>query len=175
MEADGDRNPPVAVLVSGDARGGTKLTRAGETPYGSRMNQPLLTPVFILIALTFALLFWMGGARFMAVSDRAVRIKDIALGQQAWPPRVTKIDRSFHNQLELPLLFYALVALAIGMDIQSTLLVTLEWLFVALRLVHAGIHVTTNHLLARFAAFVAGALVLLIMWIWFAARVYFGP
>jgi len=175
MEADGDRNPPVAVSVSGLSSRLACLTDARQPAYGLQMNQMLLTPVFVLIGLTFALMFWMGGARFMAVSDRLVRIKDIALGQQAWPPRVTQIDRSFHNQLELPLLFYALVALAVGLDIQSTMFVTLEWLFVVLRLVHAGIHVTTNHLLARFATFVAGALILLVMWIWFAARVYFGP
>ena len=136
------------------------------------MNHIALLPVLVLIALTFVLLLWMGGARYLAVKSRAVRARDIVLGQQAWPPRVTQIDRAYHNQLELPLVFYTLVALALITGMATPTFVWLEWAFVALRLVHAFIHVTSNHLLARFLVFVSGVFVLLAMWIWFAARLY---
>lgn len=73
----------------------------------------LLTPVFELVSWTFTLLFWLGGSRYLSIRNRDVRISDIALGQPAWPRRLTQIDRAYHNQFELPLLFYALVCLVI--------------------------------------------------------------
>jgi hypothetical protein len=51
------------------------------------------------------------------------------------------------------------------------LFVALAWLFVVSRLVHAYIHLTSNHVGRRFAAFAASALVLLIMWVIFAVRI----
>ncbi len=136
------------------------------------MNHIVLLPVFVQITLTFVLALWMGGARFLAVRSRAVRPKDIVLGQPAWPARVTQIDRAYHNQLELPLVFYALAAFVLVSGVATATFVWMEWVFVALRLVHAFIHVTSNHLLARFLAFASGVFVLLAMWIWFAARLY---
>ena len=134
------------------------------------MDRIVLLPVLIQIALTFGLLFWMGGARFLAVNSRAVRPKDIALGQPAWPPRVAQIDRAYHNQLELPLVFYALVAMVLATNSATETFVGFEWAFVALRLAHAFVHVTTNNLRIRFGLFVAGAVVLLLTWAWFAWR-----
>jgi hypothetical protein len=125
---------------------------------------PILWPVFVQAALTFVLLFWTALARVQAVGRGEVRVKDIALGQSAWPPRTTQIANSFHNQLELPLLFYAVAAFALLTGSANAILVGLAWLFVALRLGHAFIHTTSNDVLRRFQVFAAGAVVLLLMW-----------
>jgi hypothetical protein len=125
----------------------------------------LLTPVFVLVALTFMLLFWLGGWRYLSIRNREVRISEIALGQPAWSPRLTQIDRAYHNQLELPLLFYELVGLVILTGAQPYGFQFLEWQFVVLRLAHAYVHVTSNHLRARFLLFAAGAVTLLAMWV----------
>jgi hypothetical protein len=138
------------------------------------MNLMLLSPVFVQVALTFVLLFWMGFARSRSLRDGAVRVKDIVLGQQAWPAQVTRIDRAFHNQLEMPLVFFALVALVIATSTGTQLFVWLEWLFVIFRVAHAAIHVTSNRLMVRFGVFVAGILTLIAMWVWFAARIVLG-
>jgi hypothetical protein len=50
----------------------------------------------------------------------------------------------------------------------------MSWAFVLLRLAHAWIHVTSNRLPGRFYAFLAGAIVIAIMWIVFAIRVLLG-
>ena len=42
-----------------------------------------------------------------------VKLRDIALGGDAWPARVRKISNAFQNQFELPVLFYLLVVLAL--------------------------------------------------------------
>ena len=133
--------------------------------------QMILLPVFVQVALTFALLFAMGGARASAVRGGGVKIRDIALGQQAWPEHPTKIANCYGNQLQLPVLFYALVALAIITRQADLLFVLLSWVFVATRLVHAWIHVGTNYVPHRFYAFAAGAIVLLVMWAIFALRI----
>ena len=134
--------------------------------------QATLAPLFVLVALTFGLLIWMGAVRFAAVRNREVRVGDIALGQLNWPPRVQQISNSYHNQFQLPLLFYVLTILALFLRKADLLFVVMAWIFVLLRIVHAAIHVTSNHVLHRFQVFAAGAVVLLLMWVIFAVRVY---
>jgi hypothetical protein len=136
--------------------------------------QAILLPLFVEVALTFVLLFWMGGARFAAVQRGDVHPRDIALGQPNWPKRETQIANAYHNQLELPVLFYVLTILAIVTRHADLLFVVLAWLFVVLRLVHVTIHITSNRLAQRFAAFAAGAVVLALMWAIFILRIVLG-
>lgn len=136
--------------------------------------QAILLPLFVQVALTFTLLFWTGGARLAAVRRGDVQPRDIALRQPNWPRRETQIANAYQNQLELPVLFYVLTILAIITRHADLLFVWLAWVFVALRLVHAAIHVSSNHVGWRFAAFAVAALVLLIMWVSFAVRIVLG-
>lgn len=134
----------------------------------------VLLPLFVQVALTFGLLFWMGFVRLGSVKRRETRIADIALGQPNWPPRVQQIANCYANQFQLPVLFYLLVVLAIATRHADTLFVVLAWLFVSTRLVHAYIHTGTNYVPRRFYAFLAGAVILLAMWIVFALRIVLG-
>jgi hypothetical protein len=133
--------------------------------------QAVLLPVFVLVGLTFFLMFWMGVSRVGALKRGEARMGDIALGQPNWPPRVTQIANAYHNQFQLPVLFYLLVALALFTRKADLLFVLMSWLFVACRLVHAVVHVTSNRVRIRFYAFLVGALVLLLMWIIFAMHI----
>lgn len=132
--------------------------------------QMVLLPVFVLVGLTFWLLFWTGGARVAAIRRGETRVRDIALGQPAWPPRVQQISNSYHNQLQVPVLFYVLVILALFTRKADLLFVVMSWLFVLTRVVHMAIHVTVNRVDLRFYAFAAGAALLLLMWIIFTVR-----
>ena len=136
--------------------------------------QAVLSPVFVQVGLTFALLFWMGRSRLGALRAGAIRIRDIALRQPAWPERPTQIANAFHNQLELPVLFYVLVAFALLTRKADLVFVVMAWVYVATRLFHAYVFVTTNNVPKRFQAFIAGTLVLLVMWVIFAARIIFA-
>jgi hypothetical protein len=133
--------------------------------------QEILAPLFVMVALTFALLVWMGAVRVAAVRRGEVRVKDIALDQSNWPPRVQQISNCFDNQFQLPMLFYVLTILALFLRKADLLFVVMAWLFVVLRIIHAAIHVTSNHVGRRFQAFAAGAVVLLLMWVVFAVRI----
>uniref|UniRef100_UPI00397F93F2 MAPEG family protein n=1 Tax=Salmonella sp. s32443 TaxID=3159639 RepID=UPI00397F93F2 len=53
----------------------------------------------------------------------------------------------------------------------DAVVVSLAWLFVVLRLVHAAIHVTTNRVYRRFAFYTAGLAVLVLFWLWLTLRI----
>lgn len=131
----------------------------------------LLLPVFIQVALTFALLFRLGPARVASLRRGEVKLKDIALGQNAWPDHITQLSRSLQNQFELPVLLYVLAGLALVAAKVDVWLVAGAWAFVVSRLVHALVHVTSNKMQWRFQAYVIGAFILVAMWAWLAVRV----
>jgi hypothetical protein len=133
--------------------------------------QMVLLPVFVLVGLTFALLISMASARRNALVSKQTKIRDIALGQPNWPVRATQIGNCYRNQFELPVLFYILIALALPLRHADLVIVMLSWVFVATRFVHAGIFVSSNDLGKRSSAWLAGALVLLAMWVYFALRI----
>ena len=131
----------------------------------------VLLPVFVQIALTFALMLWMGAARRSALTSRAVAMRDIALGQNVWPQKVVQIGNAFHNQLETPVLFYVAVALSLASVKPDLIFVCLEWLFAGARLAHAFVHTGGNDVRLRGPLFGIGVLALAAMWLEFAARV----
>ena len=125
--------------------------------------QAVLLPLFVQVILTFVLLYWMGYLRGDAFKTGAVKARDIALREPNWPPRVSQISNAFHNQLEVPLLFYVLTILSLMTRHADLLFVVMAWIFVVLRLVHAYIHVTDNYVSRRGLAFILGAVVLSLM------------
>lgn len=131
----------------------------------------LLLPVFVEVLLTFLLMFWMGKRRMEALSSGAVQPSDIALRQPNWPPRALQVANCFHNQLELPFLFYVLVAFILITSTNSLIFVILAWVFVLSRLVHAYIHTGANDVRARTMATGVGAIALFVMWVIFAIRI----
>jgi hypothetical protein len=124
----------------------------------------VLLPLFVEVILTFVLLFWMAYLRTSAVTCGATATRDIALREPNWPPYATQVANTFHNQLELPVLFYVLTILAWETHHAGTVFVALAWLFVILRVIQTAIHVTDNHVRRRGLAFIVGAIVLAIMW-----------
>ena len=136
--------------------------------------QAVLLPLFVQVVLTFVLLFWMAGARVDAVRRGDVHPRDVALRQPNWPQHETQIANAYHNQLELPVLFYVLTILAIVTRHADLLFVVLAWVFVVFRLLHVYIHLTSNHLGRRFAMFATGAVVLVVMWGIFILRRLLG-
>jgi hypothetical protein len=132
--------------------------------------QMVLLPLFVQIGLTFALLIGMVSLRRQTLVSGETRIRDIALGQPNWPVRATQIGNCYRNQFELPVLFYVLIALALPLRHADLFIVLMSWVFVVTRLVHAGVFVTSNDLGRRSMAWIASALVLLVMWLYFALK-----
>ena len=64
------------------------------------------------------------------------------------------------------MLFYAVSILLYLVDADNPVTVAGGWLFVALRYVHAYVHVTSNRLRYRRPLFIAGLAVLGLLWLW---------
>jgi hypothetical protein len=134
----------------------------------------IVAPLFVQVALTFVLLFWMAAVRGRALRSGAVGYDDIALREPNWPRDTLAVANAYHNQLELPILFYVLTILACVTHHAGLVFVLLAWVFVLLRVLQAGVHVTSNTVPVRGAFFGASAAVLAIMWLIYALEILLG-
>jgi hypothetical protein len=132
--------------------------------------QAILLPLFVQVALTFALLFRTAGLRTPLLRRGEVRHEEAALDSSVFPPRARQAAAAFSNQFEVPVLFYVLVILAMQTRQADLLFVVMSWLFVLSRLAHAFIHVGPNVLRYRGLAFAIGFAILFVMWVIFAVR-----
>lgn len=137
--------------------------------------QAILAPAFAQVFLTFALLLWTGRARLRAVRGGDAKGRELTLGQRNWPAPAQQAANTFSNQFELPVLFYVLTGFALATRKADLVFVILAWVFVASRILHAGIYLTSNHVPHRFQAYLVGFVVLLAMWILFAIRIFLAP
>ena len=134
----------------------------------------ILLPLFVQVILTLALGFWLGGLRTTALRRGQIKPRDIALGQPNWPQPILQVGNCFRNQFELPVLFYVLVLIAVFTTQADLVFVVLSWLFVVMRVVHAYVHTGRNDLRQRFRAFLAGALILMVMWLYVLLKLFVG-
>src|SRR5713226_9872879 len=113
--------------------------------------QTVLFPLFVEVLLTFVLGLWLSARRVDAIRSGRVHPRDIALGEPNWPTRVLQVGNAYHNELDLPLLFYLLTILSIITRHADLLFVLLA----VLRLARAYIHVTDNNVPRRGMVFLA--------------------
>ncbi len=135
--------------------------------------QSVLLPVLVQVALVFVLLGGMAKTRRDA-TRAGVRESDIALSDAAWPARSKQFGNCYANQFEMPVLFMLAVIFAIVLHQAGTLFVLLEWLFVALRLVHAFVHTTNNKVSVRGLLFIGSAAATALLWLLIFFGVVFG-
>ena len=134
--------------------------------------QWLLAPIFIHVLLTL----WIGRqsvtSRIASVRAGETRIRDIALDARAWPEKVRALGNNFDSQFDLPMMWYASVAMMLATGLADSVAVALSWLFVALRITHSHIHTGANHVPTRMRVYLAGFASVAAMWVWFALRLY---
>jgi len=135
------------------------------------MNQALiLFPMLALMGWTFVVLTMMGFRRIGAVQTGRVHVREFAFGETAAVPAdVALVNRNYMNLLELPVLFYA-VSLAYYVTRQAdAAALALAWAYVALRLAHSAVHLTSNRVFHRLMAFALSnfALMGLLGWLLF--------
>lgn len=134
----------------------------------------LLYPVFVQVLLTFLLQMWMGRERLAAFRDKTVQRGEHAGVKPIWPERAGVVSNAFHNQLEMPMLFYAVVAFALIAGAADGFMLALAWAFAISRLVHAAIYTTYNKIEHRFLVYLFGSTVVWSMWALLALRVMTG-
>ena len=76
-----------------------------------------------------------------------------------------QVADNFRNLFEVPVLFYALAAIALGIGHVPEWLVVCAWIYVALRVLHSFVHCTYNKVYHRLAVFAASFVLLVGMWV----------
>ncbi|MBN9335647.1 MAPEG family protein [Devosia sp.] len=123
------------------------------------------------VLLAFVLVLWLGRERVPRVMRGEIAMADIAVERTAYPLRARLLSNSFDNQFQLPVLFLVGALLALHLGAVGWVEAILAWVFVFLRYLHAGIHVTTNNVGQRFAAYSGGLAVLALFWLWLVTRI----
>lgn len=129
------------------------------------MTLKLIYPVLAQILWTFVVLTVTFLRRKKAFANREVRVADVAVSTERYPEPARLAAANFSNQFETPVLFFALVLIAIHVGATGYVMATLAWAFVATRVVHTLIHTGSNDLRQRALVFAAGVACLFLMWI----------
>ena len=126
----------------------------------------LIYPMFVMVLLTFSVVVALFRNRVRAVSEGKVSPFFYKTYQgESEPESSLKLSQHFVNLFETPVLFYVacLAAMIVGLD--SIIFIVLAWVFVLLRGIHAYVHLGSNKLKKRIAAYFTSWIVLLLMWI----------
>jgi len=126
----------------------------------------LVYPMFAMVMLTATVLVILFRSRVRAVGDKKISSHYFRIYQgETEPEETAKPARHFTNLFEAPTLFYAACVTAMVVRDNSEVLLTLAWLYVVARIVHAWIHLGRNRIGQRIKAYFAGWLALLAIWI----------
>jgi hypothetical protein len=135
----------------------------------------MMTPEIMLVTACLAMVVLVLIVALRMLFVRVSEMKENRIHPQAIATSVQMANRfqniqaadNFRNLFEVPVLFYALVAVALASgDVPMWLAVGL-WGFVVLRYVHSFIHCTYNKVMHRFAAFGFGLLIIVVLWVSF--------
>ncbi len=128
------------------------------------MTLKLVYPAMAMIFWIFVVLGIMFARRRTAFQGREVTFADIAVSTERYPEPARLAAANFANQFETPVVFFAIIMLAMEVGASSYVMAGLAWAFVATRVVHTVIHLGRNDVRLRSAVFAVGVLVLVLMW-----------
>ena len=128
-------------------------------------TEATIWPMIAHVALVFCLYLLLSSRRMGAVREGRAQPDQFRENREE-PAESLVVKNAIANQFELPVLFYAVSILLYLVDADNPVTVAGGWLFVALRYAHAYVHVTSNRLRYRRPLFIAGLLVVMLLWIW---------
>ncbi|MBN9441902.1 MAG: MAPEG family protein [Bosea sp.] len=129
------------------------------------MTLKLIYPALAMILWIFVVGVVLAVRRKAAFATGAVRPEEVAVSTERYPLPARLVSANFSNQFELPVVFFALIMLAMEVAATGYVMATLAWIFVASRVVHTLVHIGSNQLPLRGAVYGIGAIVLMAMWV----------
>jgi hypothetical protein len=142
------------------------------TPAHIAQGAPLIQPVVALVVLTAIVGLMMVVYRNLALIRGTASARYFkAFTADAPAEWVERPARTYMNLLELPVLFYVVCLLMLTTGRFDSVQVSLAWVFVMTRYVHAFIYIGFNHVPLRFAAFLTGVFTLAVIWTRFAEQI----
>jgi len=128
------------------------------------MTLKLIYPALAQVFWTFVVLVIVFLRRKKAFDNREVGVADVAVSTERYPEPARLAAANFSNQFETPVLFFALVLIAIHVGATAYVMAVLAWAFVATRVVHTLIHTGSNDLRQRALVYAVGVACLFLMW-----------
>jgi len=133
---------------------------------------PLLYPMFAMVLLTLGVGVVLFRARKRSVREGHTPVSYFRTFQGSQEPEfLAKPTRHFTNLFETPTLFYAGCLAAMVVGVRDVVVVALAWGYVAVRFLHALIHLRGNRLRHRMPVFAVSLLFLLALWIYVGVAV----
>ena len=131
----------------------------------------LIQPVVALVVLTAIACLMMVVYRNLALIRGAVSPRYFQTFTADKPAEwVERPARTYMNLLELPVLFYVACLLMLTTGRFDSVQVSLAWVFVMTRYVHAFIYIGFNYVPLRFVAYLTGVFTLAVIWTRFAEQ-----
>lgn len=135
-------------------------------------QQDILWPLLAMVMLVFLVWARLYVTRLRAVRRRRVKVQEFQLrtspSVRQLPEEALAASDNFQNLFEAPVLFYVLALLLLLLHKVDGVHLVCAWMFVLLRYVHSGIHITYNRVLHRFYVYFLSSLALWTMWLRFA-------
>lgn len=129
------------------------------------MTLKLIYPALAQIFWSFVVLVIMFRRRKKAFASREIGLADVAISTERYPDSARLAAANFSNQFETPVLFFALILIAIHVGATGYVMAVLAWAYVATRVAHTLVHTGTNSLKQRALIFAAGIACLFFMWV----------
>jgi hypothetical protein len=127
-------------------------------------GEAIFWPMLVQVGLTYGIYGLASSRRLAAISTGEAKPADFRI-PSVEPERSASVIRNLINQFELPVLFYTCCLTLFVLGAAGTAAIVLAWAFALARLGHAYLHVTSNRLRYRRPAFIAGFLILFVMWL----------
>lgn len=140
-------------------------------------NTVFLQPVLVLILWTLIMWIWMYATRIPAMQKAKIDPQEASQpGTGDWRDKIPasvhwKAD-NYNHLHEQPTVFYALMLFIAATGGADQTALYLGWAYVVLRIVHSLIQVTVNRVMARFMVFSLSSIVLIVMAVREAIRVF---
>jgi hypothetical protein len=132
----------------------------------------LVYPMLALVLLTFGVLIVLFRSRVRMVREGLAPVSYFRVFQGSPEPEfAAKPARHFANLFEAPTLFYAGCLAAMVTGVTGIVVVAFAWGYVAMRYLHAYIHLGGNRVRHRLRAYFASWVCLMAIWITVAVGV----
>ena len=129
------------------------------------MTLKLIYPTLALILWIFVVGVILALRRKTAFTSGAVRPDEVTVSTERYPVPARLAAANFTNQFETPVIFFAVVMVAMETGATGYVMALLAWLYVATRVIHTFIHVGPNKLPLRGAVYGIGFIALFCMWL----------
>lgn len=100
----------------------------------------------------------------IGMQNKSVSQAQAALPGGDLPDRIERVRRNYLNLVEMPILFYAVVATGLAVGAVDQTQVTLAWAYFGVRVAHTVWHVLINNVPVRFTLFTISVGLLVAMW-----------